>query len=477
MPLCSVEPCGGPQRNDDAAPDPVVNCYGCNKMYHLLCLGLPTYPSTTTRAAEMWSNTVDKLLSLLVFICDDCKLKTSVDVVRGISCVIAKMNGMIERAEKRDRFVRDQVAGLTTSVDKAVELSNRSFNDTSFNAPYFNDSEKKIDRMTEALEKLSASYASIDTRLSSLETNSNLTESIVTEKKSQDIPPEPEDPVSLLKFDFEGNAWILEGYSSDAACTYDLEGQLWISQKVNKPKTKKKLKKRLKKKNCDNHLTVVNKEVDGSGNRGGDGLGSDTPAAPDAASEIEEERPAVPADEISDNGPFSTVHRRPRLSARQSESYAAVLSGSVQTRGHTDTRRSQDLNNDGVRNTARGHGGSFKSPSSHSAYKWIYVSNCDNQTTTDDILQYVKRMIRSEDILCHSLLRQGLDPRSQRRLSFKVRVEASQADHLLRRNFWPDQVMTRIFNDSSDFTEQRQGLTNRPVRFNPKTNSCTCHHR
>lgn len=94
----------------------------------------------------------------------------------------------------------------------------------------------------------------------------------------------------------------------------------------------------------------------------------------------------------------------------------------------------------------------------HVASEWLYISGCNNTTTTDQVIAYVREKIGTKDVTCYSLLRNFVHPLSQRQLSFKIKVPAQFINSMLRRSFWPQGVLVRKFVNNSNFLDVRQGL-------------------
>lgn len=89
-------------------------------------------------------------------------------------------------------------------------------------------------------------------------------------------------------------------------------------------------------------------------------------------------------------------------------------------------------------------------------YTWLYVSNVSNNTSAETIFNYLCQKLKHNDIYCHPLIPRGVDPRSRRTMSFKVRILSSDAAIATKTNFWPNEVRVRYFVPDSDFTHKRQ---------------------
>lgn len=82
---------------------------------------------------------------------------------------------------------------------------------------------------------------------------------------------------------------------------------------------------------------------------------------------------------------------------------------------------------------------------------WIYVTGVANDNTVATVKQYVSERIHRENIDCFLLLPRGVDPRTRRFLSFKVRIPSSCAYIVTQRSFWPVDVTARYFVSEQDF--------------------------
>lgn len=93
---------------------------------------------------------------------------------------------------------------------------------------------------------------------------------------------------------------------------------------------------------------------------------------------------------------------------------------------------------------------------------WLYVSGLDNKTTTDQVLNYTKKKLKTDDVDCSMLLKKGVPVRSRRQLSFKLRIPSSKSETVLTNSFWPSGVDIGAFRDqpkkAQNFHQKRQGL-------------------
>lgn len=82
---------------------------------------------------------------------------------------------------------------------------------------------------------------------------------------------------------------------------------------------------------------------------------------------------------------------------------------------------------------------------------WLYISGFANDITAAILKEYISEKLHRSNIECHLLLRKGIDPRSQRSLSFKARIPSSCAYIAMHHSFWPDGISVRHFVPEKDF--------------------------
>lgn len=87
---------------------------------------------------------------------------------------------------------------------------------------------------------------------------------------------------------------------------------------------------------------------------------------------------------------------------------------------------------------------------------WLYLYNVGNDVTEDAIKEYASKHLRRDNVICRMLLPKGVNPRSRRSLSFKVRVPSSCAYLALDNSFWPSGVRASYFTNNEDFQNSRQ---------------------
>lgn len=87
---------------------------------------------------------------------------------------------------------------------------------------------------------------------------------------------------------------------------------------------------------------------------------------------------------------------------------------------------------------------------------WLYINGFSNVTTSEQLRLYVASKTGCENVVCQSLLKRGVDPRSRRELSFKLKIPQSALNTVSCKSFWPDYVRVRAFTSDKDFSRQRQ---------------------
>ena len=440
MVVCSAELCKDEQSVSQ------LTCHGCNMMYHPTCLNL-----------SRLSRNIEEILSVFTFICTDCKNRTTYDLIKAIGHLNSKLNSLADKADKRDRHMREQLTNLSTTV----ETSSRN-GDTSVMSSCNYGIESRLDKMADGLDQLTnlvtTSLSTFDTRMSAIEPLKQMPADTINQQSTPQL--------TQVNYDFEGGSWI----SNVEVYTYDFEGNLWVNQNMNRRKAKKQLKKNLKQhaRNKD-----VGNDIDASSTNAKkkrqrtqndcNGDSSDT-------NEVDQRSPA---------GLGITLEMSTANNSDSRPSYSTVAAAGTQDTGiNTSTN---GVNQD---RAPRSQVGSFRCAvgdtprQDKGTYAWIYIANCENVTTAEAITEYVRRKTQQEDVLCHLLLRRGIDPCSRNKLSFKVRVKNAYADQLLKRRFWPHGVTARKFNDNKDFTINRQRQESQPVRCNQMSSQChRCHQR
>lgn len=77
--------------------------------------------------------------------------------------------------------------------------------------------------------------------------------------------------------------------------------------------------------------------------------------------------------------------------------------------------------------------------------RWIFVSRLNPNTSTQNLSQWLKSKLKSDDIICFPLIPRGIPLAELRMISFKVGVPESMLEMAKDRRNWPPGIQLRDF--------------------------------
>lgn len=88
---------------------------------------------------------------------------------------------------------------------------------------------------------------------------------------------------------------------------------------------------------------------------------------------------------------------------------------------------------------------SVNAPRSIEERRWIFVSRLHPNTSSENLSKWLKRELRSDNVLCFPLIPRGIPTTDLRMISFKVGVPQSLLELVKDRKLWPPGIQLRDF--------------------------------
>ena len=387
-------------------------------LYHPACLNL-----------QRLARNVDEILAVFTFICKNCQNRTTYDLVKAIGHLNSKLNALADKAEKRDRHMREQLNSLSTTV----ETSSRNL-DTSAAFSCNNGTESRLDKIAGSLDGLTnlitSSFSALDTRLSAIESKSNcsvpeptLVTAVTTTSLSSEPYPTPNEPTS------DGGIWMTIGssryWARDLPSLRVLRARIMTKIKRQARRKEKRREARAKRQleRQSSHRNVYHHQ---------------SPASHQGSTEPHAQRATpTPPQQFRAPSPGNLPQHHPaRL--RQASQHRAHERGST---NQPDVAANDvvTVSSEQLRMHTPGVG------------TWIYISGVANDVTVATVKNYISGKLNRQNIECHLLLPRDTDPSARRSLSFKAKIPSTCAYIALDSSFWPTGVKARYFVANEDF--------------------------